>query len=399
MPTSAAYARRLLQRGKARWVAHYAFPIIELTHAVEHPILQPLTLSIRIHIATAEIVAVASGGEGSFPLFHMVVDLGTDIVWRMRRRAGHRRRRRLRRRFRAARRYARPYKARRPSVAKSLWPMQHGWARPRAKRAHLPAVVRWRAEALWRVVHTLQKLIPISHVDILNPRTKAPIPAQLRPGERREYLIECYGHMVGGHRRAVCAYCGTSRGQIEVDHILPQSRGGTDTWGNLTLACATCNQRKGQRTPEEAGMRLRIPPRPHHQSPRRYWFYIYWTAHLLLERLSASSLATSWDSPQAHAASADQQKQLLANAPRFVAKPIARATKQIFSSRNYPLSTQLRAGWRRHRSAMKRLIKVNEGLWLTATGRHNTVRVIQRGEPIPTEPGQFITRGMLCEGQ
>lgn len=55
-----------------------------------------------------------------------------------------------------------------------------------------------------------------------------------------------------------CGYCGV-RGDT-IDHVLPASRGGRDTWTNLIAACAPCNGRKGNRTPAEAGMRLRWEP-------------------------------------------------------------------------------------------------------------------------------------------
>lgn len=51
-----------------------------------------------------------------------------------------------------------------------------------------------------------------------------------------------------------CAYCG-GHGDT-VDHVLPQSRGGPNTWENLVAACKPCNNLKDNRTPEEAGMRL-----------------------------------------------------------------------------------------------------------------------------------------------
>ncbi|PJI85664.1 HNH endonuclease [Luteimicrobium subarcticum] len=59
--------------------------------------------------------------------------------------------------------------------------------------------------------------------------------------------------------RRTCAYCG-QRGAT-VDHILPQSRGGANTWTNLVTACAPCNNLKADRTPEEAGMPLLFEPR------------------------------------------------------------------------------------------------------------------------------------------
>jgi 5-methylcytosine-specific restriction endonuclease McrA len=60
-----------------------------------------------------------------------------------------------------------------------------------------------------------------------------------------------------GHR---CAYCdGPAR---TIDHVLPKSRGGPLSWENAVAACASCNHRKANRTPEEAGMRLLFVPRP-----------------------------------------------------------------------------------------------------------------------------------------
>jgi 5-methylcytosine-specific restriction endonuclease McrA len=56
-----------------------------------------------------------------------------------------------------------------------------------------------------------------------------------------------------------CAYCGGHA--TTVDHILPRSRGGKNTWSNTVAACGPCNQRKSDRAPDEAGMVLRVTPR------------------------------------------------------------------------------------------------------------------------------------------
>jgi 5-methylcytosine-specific restriction endonuclease McrA len=56
-----------------------------------------------------------------------------------------------------------------------------------------------------------------------------------------------------------CAYC-DSRYHLTIDHVQPKSRGGRDTWENLVAACMRCNSRKGDRTPEEAGMKLAYQP-------------------------------------------------------------------------------------------------------------------------------------------
>ena len=72
----------------------------------------------------------------------------------------------------------------------------------------------------------------------------------------------------------VCQYCGErfTRSELSIDHIIPRSRGGQDTWENLVLACTACNLKKRDRTPEEAQMPLikkPVAPRwlPRFESP------------------------------------------------------------------------------------------------------------------------------------
>ncbi|PPK98322.1 5-methylcytosine-specific restriction endonuclease McrA [Kineococcus xinjiangensis] len=55
-----------------------------------------------------------------------------------------------------------------------------------------------------------------------------------------------------------CIYCG-GRGET-IDHIVPRSRGGQDSWENQAACCAPCNAAKADRTPSEARMRLRWTP-------------------------------------------------------------------------------------------------------------------------------------------
>ena len=61
-----------------------------------------------------------------------------------------------------------------------------------------------------------------------------------------------------------CQYCGVKFNSIDLtlDHIIPKSRGGKSSWENLVAACAPCNRRKDDRTPEEAEMRLLHRPIP-----------------------------------------------------------------------------------------------------------------------------------------
>ena len=62
-----------------------------------------------------------------------------------------------------------------------------------------------------------------------------------------------------------CQYCGNyfSTDKLTMDHVIPKSRGGKNTWENLVAACKKCNQKKGSRTSQESGMiPLKKPIRP-----------------------------------------------------------------------------------------------------------------------------------------
>jgi 5-methylcytosine-specific restriction endonuclease McrA len=65
--------------------------------------------------------------------------------------------------------------------------------------------------------------------------------------------------------RNQCQYCGRHfpTSDLSIDHVMPRALGGGDTWENLVCACIKCNARKGGRTPEQAGIKLkRKPERP-----------------------------------------------------------------------------------------------------------------------------------------
>ncbi len=71
----------------------------------------------------------------------------------------------------------------------------------------------------------------------------------------------------------MCQYCGVRPGTAEltIDHVVPRARGGVSTWENCVLACVACNSRKADRSPAQAGMRLRKSPirpswKPHYAS-------------------------------------------------------------------------------------------------------------------------------------
>lgn len=62
-----------------------------------------------------------------------------------------------------------------------------------------------------------------------------------------------------------CQYCGRKRrrADLNLDHVIPRTQGGRTCWENVVCSCIECNLRKGGRTPEQAGLRLkRTPVRP-----------------------------------------------------------------------------------------------------------------------------------------
>lgn len=84
---------------------------------------------------------------------------------------------------------------------------------------------------------------------------------------RLRYVVKVpYHRHTAMSRRAVfardnhrCGYCGSHADSI--DHVLPRSRGGKNVWENVIAACRSCNLRKRDRTPEEAGMKMMTMPR------------------------------------------------------------------------------------------------------------------------------------------
>ena len=86
-----------------------------------------------------------------------------------------------------------------------------------------------------------------------------------------------------------CQYCGRRfrRAELNLDHVVPRSRGGSTSWENVVCSCIPCNLRKGGRTPDEAGMRLlHLPARPRwtptFRSATRRAFYREWRPFLSL---------------------------------------------------------------------------------------------------------------------
>lgn len=114
-------------------------------------------------------------------------------------------------------------------------------------------VLRGRASVLeadaTNPICTVRDAMPRPIVILLTRYVRVPM-TKMQPVSRRGVLRR------DQHR---CAYCEGFANTI--DHVLPRSRGGGDTWENLVACCLRCNNVKGDKTPQEMGWRLRWEPR------------------------------------------------------------------------------------------------------------------------------------------
>lgn len=132
---------------------------------------------------------------------------------------------------------------------------------------------------------TLRIAIP----DVIALKTFDKVPRQEVPFTRRNIYYH-YGNK--------CCYCARKlpSSELNLDHVIPRSRGGTTDWTNIVTACIPCNLRKGNRLPHEAGMRLLVPvsrprikqgitlvaksPIPMRRCWQRFIDNIYWDSRL-----------------------------------------------------------------------------------------------------------------------
>lgn len=101
------------------------------------------------------------------------------------------------------------------------------------------------------------------------------MPAIMRfttPTRRRKHVVRFNRHNVYLRDEGRCQYCNTpvSKADMQYEHVVPRAQGGTTCWANIVVSCHACNQRKGGRTPAEAGMRLmQKPSRPRYLAGAR----------------------------------------------------------------------------------------------------------------------------------
>lgn len=235
MPCHPARARELLSTGRAAVLRRFPFTII-LRQEVTAPATQPVRVKIDPGSKTTGLAVVACFPKGDRLVFGAeLAHRGQAIVNSLEKRRAIRRGRR-----------ARKTRCRQPRFLNRTWPS--GW---------LPPSLMSRVHNTLTWVRRFQRFTPIMNLSVevvkfdtqlmQNPEISGVEYQQgdLQGYEVREYLLEKY------HR--TCVYCQAKNVPLQIEHIQPKSRGGSNRVSNLTIACGPCNQKKGNRTAAEFG--------------------------------------------------------------------------------------------------------------------------------------------------
>jgi len=223
-PVHPGYARLLLKQGKAAVYRRYPFTI-RLSCRVEQPILSPLRIKVDPGSKTSGLALVndASGDVvWAAELTHRGEQIKRDLD---RRRAIRRKRRQRKTRYRKPR-----------------------FTNRRKRRGTLPPSLESRVCNVLTWVCRLMKVCPVTNIsqELVRFDTQAlETPdiegAQYQRGQLSGYEVREYVLLKWKHQ---CAYCDARDVPLELDHIDPRSRHGSNRVSNLTLACTPCNQRK-----------------------------------------------------------------------------------------------------------------------------------------------------------
>ena len=128
--------------------------------------------------------------------------------------------------------------------------------RTRAK-GWLPPSLEARVDQTLNAAAKLRRLLPIAAISTEHVKFDTQLmenaaingveyqQGELLGYEIREYLLEKWGRK--------CAYCGAENVPLEIEHIIPKIRGGSNRLSNLAIACTPCNQKKNSQTAEEFG--------------------------------------------------------------------------------------------------------------------------------------------------
>lgn len=234
MPCHPARAKELLDKGRAAVFRRYPFTII-LKDRVGGEV-QPAAFKVDPGSRTTGLALVADLKIGKTVIWAAEIEHRgqrvTDAL--LSRRALRRVRRNRKCRYRAPRFLNRT----RPE----------GWLPP-SLESRISNVATWLSRLRrWSPVSLISvELVKFDTQKMTNPEISGIEYQQgeLQGYEIHEYLLEKW------ERR--CAYCNAKNVPLEVEHIIPKSRGGSNRTSNLTLACRPCNEKKGNRTAEEFG--------------------------------------------------------------------------------------------------------------------------------------------------
>lgn len=122
----------------------------------------------------------------------------------------------------------------------------------------------WQQAIVW----VLEKIVevvdehPDRYIHTPNWAVKMPSVVRFLKPISRKRAVKFSRHNIYARDRGKCAYCGVriSRDRYTYDHVLPRAQGGQTSWTNVVTSCVFCNQKKGGRTPEQAGMHLLTQP-------------------------------------------------------------------------------------------------------------------------------------------
>ncbi|MFQ5979031.1 MAG: RNA-guided endonuclease IscB [Candidatus Heimdallarchaeota archaeon] len=229
MPTTPRKARILFKTAKAQVLQRIPFTIQLLSATGENK--QEIVLGIDPGYSTSGFSAITAKKE----LLAAEIQLRGDVKQNLTTRKTYRRSRRTRKlRYRPAR------------FANRTRPK--GWLTPS---------IEHKLQSHLRLIRKFQKLLPISKIivevatfdpqKLQNPEIRG---TEYQHGELAGYHVKAYLLAKWGYQ---CAYCGKTGIPLEVEHIIPTSRGGSDRASNLTISCPKCNQKKGNRTAKEFG--------------------------------------------------------------------------------------------------------------------------------------------------
>ena len=147
-----------------------------------------------------------------------------------------------------------------------------------ARRA-LVLILRGKAHAVEvaeEVIHSVAQNFPVPSVVRLERYIHAP---------RRRVVLSKRNILRRDNYQ--CQYCGARENKLTIDHVLPRKSGGQASWENLVAACAGCNNKKGERRPDQVDMILgRKPKRPNNVSFIRNFIGIHdqrWKPYLFID--------------------------------------------------------------------------------------------------------------------